>query len=90
MGLTRQEVKALAKRFYKEYGLANTGYVNGCGVSRVGSLDPECSDAERNDYCIQVLLSEKLPKNIKLPPNYRGVRVFYKITGKLRALKKRV
>jgi hypothetical protein len=40
-----------------------------------------------DDECISITLAQKAPSELKLPQeHYHGVRVFYRVTGKIRPL----
>jgi len=83
----RDEIISIKKEFQKEYFLKEPylQYVNGCGISRLGKVKQEdfkLKDGETlDDLCILVTLSKKAPKEVYLPSEYKGIRVFYEVVG---------
>ena len=52
-----------------------------------GDQPLELRDGETlDDLCLSVTLRKEAPQELKLPSEYRGVRVFYKVVGEIRAL----
>ena len=86
MDRARQEVKQIKKQFEQEYFLAQpySEYVNMCGITKVGIKDKTAPVDTRDDLCIVVGLRKPLPKNLSLPSEYRGVKVFVQVIGEIR------
>lgn len=60
-------------------------YINGVGISRVGTCDKKASEEdEKDDYCIRVLLRKPLPDDMVFPSTYYGVRIFTVLGGEIR------
>ena len=72
----------LAKEFAEEYKIYKlSGMV---GVSSVGIYD--ANDSQNRNLCIVVNWQKKSPQNALLPLEYKGMKVFYKVVGKVRPL----
>ena len=73
----------LARDFAEEYKIYNlSGMVS---ISSIGVHDE--NDKHNKDLCIVVNWQKKLSESVSLPPDYKGMRVFYKFIGKIRPLK---
>ena len=88
MRFSLQKVKRIKKQFEKKYFFTKPylEYVNACGISKVGIQDKTAPIDISGDYCISVRLRKPLPKNLSLPTEYQGVKVFVQVTGEIRPL----
>ncbi len=92
MGLERKIVQQIKKEFYQEYVSKSpfNNYVNGSGLSTL-KVQKEVLKKQLNlksgesldDWCLTAYLREQPPENINLPSEYKGVRVFYTVIGKI-------
>lgn len=85
MGLQFEEVKRIKEEFQRLYVFIKpySDYTGGCGISKVGICDKAADNSVSEDLCIIVMLREPLPPNLSLPTEYRNVKVFTKIIGKI-------
>ena len=87
MGLSFEDVERIKKEFEKEYFFKEpfSAYVDMCGISKVGIKDENAPANQKNDFCISVGLRSPLPPNLVLPEEYKGARVFVRVSGEIRA-----
>src|SRR5437899_2611663 len=80
--------KATQRRFIRQYvgKKPYRPYVNGCGFSSVGLMVPHGSSEEKDDLCIIVRLVKPLPRKLKLPRQFEGMKVFARVVGVIRSL----
>jgi hypothetical protein len=78
--------KAIQGRFIRQYVRKKpyAPYVNGCGLSKVGLSDR--NQAVKGDFCIIVRLLRPLPRNLKLPSQFEGMKVLARVVGPVRSL----
>jgi len=75
-----QEVELVKKAFERE-DEPYWDYIATCGISQVGIKDKNATAAEKDDFCISIGLRCLLPPDIKLPNEYRGVKVLAQVVG---------
>lgn len=92
MGLTMDEIKPVQKQFVQEYMMTSPydQYVNGCGVSSLSTkqdhegIEINLREGESlDDLCLSVFLKKSPPKDLELPAEYEGVKVFYEVVGEV-------
>ena len=59
-------------------------YVNGIGIAKVGFMEPDASD--KDDLCVKIYLRKKLPRNLSIPKEKYGVKIYTEIIGEIRLL----
>lgn len=89
--LTMVEMEAINEKFFNEYMIQEPwkNYINLVGISTVKIQERNSTPMGSNpddSLCLSVGLSKKLPKHLKLPEVYMGVRVFVNKIGKIRPL----
>ena len=91
MTLSFDEVKKIKKEFEAEY--CKYPPMNSCGISNLRTqlnLRKKNIDLKPNesldDLCFDVGFEHKPSKYMSFPSEYKGVRVFYKVQGEIRAL----
>ena len=95
MGLSIDQLKSIKDEFQQKYIFNEpySEYVNGCGISnlkcmrdlRKRNVDLIAGES-LEDLCLSVYLIKEPPKDLKLPSEYMGVRVFYEGIGEIMAL----
>ncbi len=92
MGLSEQQLKPIKEDFMAKYLTVAplSEYFSGCGISNLRikqettkSVLPLRKGESLDDLCLHVLLNREPSKDIKLPSEYRGVRVFYQVVGEI-------
>jgi len=88
MGDITPEAKAIQEAFIAEY-MENANfnkYITAVGISNVevGFPDAKLEPSESSsDLVLGVHLVKQLPSTLVLPDRYRGMRVFYRVTGQI-------
>ena len=88
MGDITPEAKAIQEAFMAEYWEnANfKEYITAVGISNieVGFPEAQLEPAESpSDWNLAVHLVKPLPSTLVLPDRYRGMRVYYRVTGQI-------
>lgn len=80
-----KEVVLIKEQFIQEYMNKKpwSKYINGVGISKVGLKDPNAPADRKDDLCISVYLLKDPPTSLKLPSQYHGINVYYKVTGEI-------
>lgn len=95
MGLKRNKLITIKKKFEEKYFLKEpySNYVNGCGISKlriaqmiIGEELTLKKGETLEDLCLSVTLEEQPPSDLELPKEYKGVRIFYEVVGKIKLL----
>jgi hypothetical protein len=60
-------------------------HFNGCQISTIGKEDSNAPDCDKEKPAIVIMLQEELPENA-VPKEYKGLRVFTKVTQRVRFL----
>ncbi len=83
-----KKAEGIQKRFIRKYVEKELyqPYVKGCGLSTVRLKDPKAASTEKENLCIVVLLARPLPRKLKLPHRFEGLRVLTEAVGAIRAL----
>ncbi len=87
MKLTNKEVKQIKKEFQKKFVFCEpySEWTNACGISSVGIMDPLAPDAMKGEACISVGLRQPFPEYVDFPKEYKGVKIFTRVIGELKA-----
>ena len=85
---TFDQVKDIKKAFTKEYmfPVPWRHYVNLCSISKIGILNANAPEEEKNNPCLRVGLVKQLPPDMNIPSEYRGIKVFVSIVGEIKFL----
>jgi hypothetical protein len=75
-----REQLLLMERFTELYNAPPLdGYISFFALSTVGAESADSPESERADACIVVRLREPLPREVEIPAEFEGVKVFAKI-----------
>lgn len=94
MGLEHKVVQKLKEDFKQEYASKEpyNNYINGIGITILRVQKETVRKQFKlkkgetlDDLCLSVYLKEELPKDLDLPSEYKGVRVFYTKMGPITA-----
>ena len=94
MGLKPDEIKKVKEDFKQDYFFKApfNNYINGIGITTLciqkeilhKNLDLNTGES-LDDLCLSIYLKEEPPKDLNLPSEYKGVRVFYTKMGLITA-----
>lgn len=93
MGLSKDELEPIQEDLIQKYMLGDPDNFSGCGISNLRVRKEIKKDKfelrageSLDDLCLSVMFRKEPPKDLELPSEYRGVRVFYEVIGEVRAL----
>ena len=88
--MTMEQINQTVKDFRQKYALQEpySQYINGVELNTLDTMQSKRKDTldlKKNetldDACIGVLLREEPPEGLGFPSEYKGLRVFYEVTG---------
>lgn len=86
MGKSFDEVKIIKSELSDILFKQSSGYVNCVGISKIALYGKNLvlrSEESPDDWCISVGLRAQPKEDLCLPLEYKGVRVFYEVTGEI-------
>lgn len=90
MKLDKEQIGLIKEKFKEDF---SQPYITAYRFETLGTLKEESYEnfelqagESLEDVCIRIYIAHRLPKDVKLPAEYHGLRIFYKMAGRFRTL----